>query len=122
MKPAGSTGALENPQVAQSLASASCLGDAAEMLADLQRSGSPVTRLIAGLAAGDTAAIGELIAEASGQVGAATADAASVLPDALASGDERLQTAASVLAVADDDRRAEAIPWAEPWPQGRTRT
>lgn len=114
--------ALENPQVAQSLASASYLGDAAEMLADLQRSGSPVTRLIAGLAAGDTAAIGELIAEASGQVGAATAAAAvaSVLPDALASGDERLRTAASVLAVADDDGRAAAILRAEPWPQGRT--
>ncbi|WP_208786593.1 hypothetical protein [[Micrococcus luteus] ATCC 49442] len=115
---------LENFQVLQSLASTSCPGDAAEMLADLERHGTPVTRLMAGLAVGDTAAISELIAEASAQAGAAQAGAAtaaaaiaSVLPVALAPGDERLRTAGPVLAAADDDGRSAAILWAEPWPK-----
>jgi hypothetical protein len=113
--------ALDNVEAAQSLASASCLGGAAELLSDLVRHGSPATRLLAELAFGDTAGIGKRAAELSGQAGPAAAAAAvsAVLPGGLASGDERLEAVASVLAAFDDDGRAAAMLRAEPWPQGQ---
>ncbi|GAA1769903.1 hypothetical protein GCM10009712_17300 [Pseudarthrobacter sulfonivorans] len=109
--------ALDNVEVAQSLASSSCLGVAGELLSDLERHGSPATRLLAALAVGDTAGIGKLAAEVSGQAGpvAAAAAVSAILPGGLASGDERLETIASVLAAFDDDGRATAMLRAEPW-------
>lgn len=114
--------ALDSLVVAQSLASASQFEKAADALADLEKRGSPLTSLLAGLAIGDINTIGALAADVSGKVGATAAAAAisGVLPPGVAAGDERLEAVESALTASDDDGRTTAILHAAPWPPTRS--
>jgi hypothetical protein len=108
--------ALEDPEVMQSLASASVLGKA-DMLADLAATGPPVARLLAQLARGDTGTVRETASDIVGQSDSTTVAAAvaSVLPTGLYPGDERLEAVAAVVAARDDTGKAAALLTGQPY-------
>jgi hypothetical protein len=102
--------ALEHPQVAQSLASASVLGEA-DVIAELATADPPVVRLLALIALGDVGRVRDTVADAVGGSDSRTiaAAVASVLPPGLFPGDERLEAVAAAVAAHDDTGRATAL-------------
>jgi hypothetical protein len=102
--------ALEHPQVAQSLASASVLGEA-DVIAELATADPPVVRLLALIALGDVGRVRDTVADAVGGSDSRTiaAAVASVLPPGLFPGDERLEAVAAAVAAHDDTGQATAL-------------
>jgi hypothetical protein len=108
--------ALEDPQAAQSIASASVVGGAADALTG-PIAETPTGRLLAALATGDTAAARDAAAALASEAGPAVAAAttAAVLPPGLYPGDERISAVGATLAGQDDDGRAAALLAERPW-------
>lgn len=102
--------ALEQPHVAQSLASASVLGEA-DVIAELATADPPVVRLLARIALGDAGSVRDTAADVVGRSDSRTIAAAvvSVLPPGLFPGDERLEAVAAVVAAHDDTGQATAL-------------
>ena len=105
--------ALEDPQAAQSIASASVVGGAADALTG-PIAETPTGRLLAALA---TAAARDAAAARASEAGPAVAAAttAAVLPPGLYPGDERISAVGATLAGQDDDGRAAALLAERPW-------
>jgi hypothetical protein len=108
--------ALEDPQAAQSIASASVVGGAADALTG-PIAETPTGRLLAALATGDTAAARDAAAALASEAGPAVAAAttAAVLPPGLYPGDERISAVGATLAGQGDDGRAAALLAERPW-------
>jgi hypothetical protein len=109
--------ALEQRDVAQSLAAVSVMGAASGAVADLASSGPPVARLLARLARGDVPSLTSTAADVGHTDSLTVALAvASVLPAGLFPEDERRDAVASALAGHDDTGRAHAVLSGEPYP------
>lgn len=108
--------ALQDPEVAQSIASASVVGAAADAVTG-PIAESPTGRLLAALATGDTAAAADAAAALTSEAGptVAAAATAAVLPPGLYPGDERISAVGAALASQDDDGHAAALLAERPW-------
>jgi hypothetical protein len=110
--------ALQDRNVAQSLAAASVMGTASTAVAALADSGPPVARLLARLAGGDVEALARTAADVVGETDSLTTAraVASVLPAGLYPGDERREAVASALSGHDETGRALAVLTGQPYP------